>query len=225
MALHHNPRIVTSGLELALDAADTNSYPGSGTMWKDISGSGNNGTLINGPTFSSDNKGAFVFDGVDDYVNIGKIDNTSNISFFGWAKNNGPFVAYNAIISKDGGVTGNRVYQISLQNGRLECHLLDGTPNNKITAPNTVTDGEWFCYGLTSESGVGAKLYLNNQLVATSTNVIPANTSSRVTQLHTFYNGNPSGGMSIAQCFMYNRTLTSSELSQNYNATKTRFGL
>jgi hypothetical protein len=64
-------RIVTSGLVLALDAADRNSYPGSGTTWTDVSGNGNNGTLTNGPTFSNN---SIVFDGVDDYVVVGSFN-------------------------------------------------------------------------------------------------------------------------------------------------------
>ena len=58
--------IVTNGLVLFLDANNTNSYPGSGTSWYDLSGNGNTGTLTNGPTFSGENGGTIVFDGVDD---------------------------------------------------------------------------------------------------------------------------------------------------------------
>jgi hypothetical protein len=65
------PNIVTDGLVLYLDAANQKSYPGTGTTWNDLSGNGNNGTLVNGPTFNSDNNGSIVFDGVDDYVNFG----------------------------------------------------------------------------------------------------------------------------------------------------------
>ena len=54
MGLAHSPRIVTDGLVLALDAGNTKSYPGSGTDWYDRSGNGNDGTLTNGPTYSSD---------------------------------------------------------------------------------------------------------------------------------------------------------------------------
>ena len=68
MAIKHSPRIVTDGLVLYLDAANTKSYPGSGTTWTDISGKSNNGTLTNGPTFDSGNKGTIVFDGSNDYV-------------------------------------------------------------------------------------------------------------------------------------------------------------
>jgi hypothetical protein len=68
MALAHSPSIVTSGLVLCLDAANPKSYPGSGTTWTDLSGNGNNGTLVNGPTYSSVNGGSIVFDGSNDYI-------------------------------------------------------------------------------------------------------------------------------------------------------------
>lgn len=62
--------IVTSGLVLNVDASFVASYPVSGTSWYDISGSGNNGTLVNGPTFNSSNGGSIVFDGVNNYYTI-----------------------------------------------------------------------------------------------------------------------------------------------------------
>ncbi len=62
------PKIITSGCVLSLDAADKNSYPGSGTAWRDLSGNGKNLTLTNGPTFSAGNQGSIVFDGTNDYA-------------------------------------------------------------------------------------------------------------------------------------------------------------
>ena len=70
MGLAHSPSIVMNGLVLALDAANSKSYPGSGTTWTDLSGNSNTGTLTNGPTYNSANGGSIVFDGVDDGVNI-----------------------------------------------------------------------------------------------------------------------------------------------------------
>ncbi len=61
-------KIVTDGLVLALDAADRNSYPGSGTTWTDLSINKSNSTLTNSPIFNSSNGGSIVFDGVDDYT-------------------------------------------------------------------------------------------------------------------------------------------------------------
>jgi hypothetical protein len=64
MAFNYSPKIIQDGLVLYLDAANTKSYPTTGTTWTDLSRSGNNGTLINGPTFNSGNGGSIVFDGV-----------------------------------------------------------------------------------------------------------------------------------------------------------------
>jgi hypothetical protein len=74
MAIFYNPRTITDGLVLALDAANPKSYPGSGTTWTDLSGNGNTGTLVNGVGYSGDNLGSLVFDGVDDYVTNGSTD-------------------------------------------------------------------------------------------------------------------------------------------------------
>lgn len=81
MALIHSPSIVTNGLVLCLDAANPKSYPGSGTLWRDLSGKGNNGTLTNGPTYDSANSGGLVFDGVNDFV---AIPGAATTTFLGW---------------------------------------------------------------------------------------------------------------------------------------------
>jgi hypothetical protein len=67
MAYGVGPNLVRDGLVLYLDAANPKSYPGSGTAWNDLTSGGNNGTLVNGVGYTSDNGGAMVFDGVDDY--------------------------------------------------------------------------------------------------------------------------------------------------------------
>ena len=75
MALHHFPRITTDGLVLCLDAGNPLSYPGTGTTWTDLSGNGNDGTLVNGVGYNGSNGGSLVFDGVDDNCNFGNIFN------------------------------------------------------------------------------------------------------------------------------------------------------
>jgi hypothetical protein len=91
MAFFHSPRIVTDGLVLALDAANSLSYPGSGTTWTDLSGKGNNGTLVNGPTFDQANGGSIVFDGTDDYVNLpdGLLSGTGDFTIIQWVQCDG----------------------------------------------------------------------------------------------------------------------------------------
>ena len=76
MALAHSPHIVRDCLVLYLDAANTKSYPGSGTTWTDISGRGNNGTLTNGPTFSSDDGGSVLVDGSNDFILTPRVTGT-----------------------------------------------------------------------------------------------------------------------------------------------------
>ena len=87
MSLSHSPSIVTSGLVLCLDAANTRSYPGSGTSWYNLAGTINTGVLTNGPTYGSTNLGSIVFDGVDDYVDMpANMGSMANYTIMFWAR-------------------------------------------------------------------------------------------------------------------------------------------
>ena len=70
MAFNYSPKVVTDGLVLYLDAANPKSYVSGSTTWGDLSRGGNNGTLVNGPTFDGGNGGSIVFDGVNDYGTV-----------------------------------------------------------------------------------------------------------------------------------------------------------
>ena len=85
MGISGGPDLIQDGLVLCLDASDKNSYPGSGTTWFDVVGT-NNGTLTNGPTFST--SGAIVFDGADDYINwtTDILSSLTSISYDVWVK-------------------------------------------------------------------------------------------------------------------------------------------
>ena len=82
MAFNYSPRIIQDGLVLYLDAANTKSYPTTGTTWSDLSRRGNNGTLTNGPTFNSSNGGIIVFDGINNYVDFGSSAINQNLNNF-----------------------------------------------------------------------------------------------------------------------------------------------
>lgn len=90
------PNIIRNGLILAIDAADRNSYSGTGTNWYDLSTNNSNGTLINGPTFSAVNGGSIVFDGINDYVGITSLThpstNSFSISFWSKSAKNYPLI-------------------------------------------------------------------------------------------------------------------------------------
>ncbi len=78
MSISRGPKTVTNGLVLCLDAADRNSYVSGSSIWSDLSGNGNNGTLVSGSSFDSSNGGSIVFDGVDDYVVLNGGSNINN---------------------------------------------------------------------------------------------------------------------------------------------------
>ena len=77
MGFYRGPKIVTDGLVLALDAANKKSYPGTGTTWQDLSGNGNDATLVNSPTFGTTNGGRFEFDGTNRYLTFPEISFTN----------------------------------------------------------------------------------------------------------------------------------------------------
>jgi hypothetical protein len=85
---------------LCLDAANPKSYSGSGTTWTDLSGNGNNGTLINGVAYTDTNKGIMTFDGVDDYIdfyvpNLGSIATVEMWCKIGSGYENKMFMGWN----------------------------------------------------------------------------------------------------------------------------------
>jgi|AntRauMFilla1563_2_1112583.scaffolds.fasta_scaffold00841_2 hypothetical protein len=228
ISFHRGPKIVTDGLVLYLDAANPKSYTGTGTVWKDLSGNSNDATLINGPTFDSDNAGSIVFDGVNDYVQVSPITTispTGTISL--WFKSS---------ISWDGVATNIRLSGInptwefgrtghnnSTDNGFIAYDL--GGSDNLSTVTNSFSNQRWYCITVIWDvSTLVSSVYINGELDNTgncfdsSRNGIlqigrsPGNTG----QLY-------SGRMSNYK--YYDRALTIEEIQQNYNATKSRFEL
>jgi hypothetical protein len=89
--MYTGPSIVTDGMVLSLDAANTKSYVSGSTVWRDMSGNEYSGSLINGPTFSNVNGGSIVFDGVDDYALGNSVPalNCFPITIMGWVSFSG----------------------------------------------------------------------------------------------------------------------------------------
>lgn len=88
MAFHYSPKIVTEGLVFYVDAANPKSFVNGNTTWNDLSRSGNNGTLTNGPTFDSSNGGSISFDGLNDYVDTSTINFGQVYTLNFWVKLN-----------------------------------------------------------------------------------------------------------------------------------------
>jgi hypothetical protein len=110
MSYYNGPKAVMDGLVMYLDAGNTKSYLSGSSTWNDLSGNGNNGTLTNGPTFSSANGGSIVFDGVDDTITVpysSTLDPTGGITIEAWIyANNITTNRYYEIYRKE---TGNRI--------------------------------------------------------------------------------------------------------------------
>jgi hypothetical protein len=227
MAFSYSPKIVTEGLVLYLDAANPYSYVSGSTSWNDISRGGNNGTLVNGPTFNSANNGSIVFDGVDDYANVPNNtilnSNTGTISvWFNYtsAPGNGSVLLGKTDVF--GSLNGLNIF---IHQGALGVQIKGNSPTaTNIPGPNLNTN-TWYNFTLTYTSGVSYSSYSNGIFTETNS-LLSFNFSTqplRLARSVDTYWSNFGGQISITQ--LYNRALSAQEVLQNYNATKTRFGL
>jgi hypothetical protein len=223
MSLAHSPSIITSNLVLCLDAANSKSYPGSGTTWTDLSGNGNNGTLVNGVGYSGDNLGSLVFDGVDDYVSTNFFPSDTilgqNFSWFFWAK----YTRFAFNIGSHGNATGgsSRFYtQIMNTNGDLRTAIGDSFYTS--TTLGTENLNKWIMIGFVYDSGT-VETYVNSVLVDERDGVNFSGTSSsswsvgRGFDESRFFEGESSNHT------IYKKSLTSQEIQQNFNALRSRF--
>lgn len=235
MSFYYSPKIVTDGLVFYVDAANFKSYVSGSTVWNDISKNSNDGTLTNGPTFDSDNGGSIVFDGVDDYVNHGDVLNferTDSFSIDVWTKLDS-ISTTQILVAK----WINKGYEIFFLNpGKIGWTLANtGGGVNQIrvdSSNNAVSVGEIFNLCVTydgSSSTSGMKIYKNGSLLSVSS--IYNNLNSSISLVDEFRLGANSSGSplplngNIFNVKIYNKELLSTEVLQNYNATKTRFGL
>ena len=227
--------IVTDGLVLCLDAANSKSIVSGSTTWTDLSRSNNNGTLVNGPTFDSGNGGSIVFNGVSDYSitqkNLGfSGDINTSISTWIYPTSVTGQIATTSIGNSDGTLTGMGIC-IGI-NGPGSVSVEFWTGNGMRTVSNAIQVNKW--YNIIATKSIGTintttSLYING--VSQSFNITSTNTPN-ITD-YTVSIGAIKGNIvtqfyfsgKIGQTSIYNRALSSQEVLQNYNATKGRFGL
>jgi len=229
MGFYRGPHIVTDGLVLYLDAANTKSYPDSGTTWRDLSGNNNSGSLANGPTFSSDNRGSIVFDGSDDYVittNLLNPTTNPNESVFVWFNP----TAAGQIVSELGQATINTGWHDSNievnSSGIFSFSVWHGSLTNKVVS-TAKSFNNWYHLGFTY-SGTTFTAYINGSSIGTTTFTRETTTSLYYGLCSidgTNMGTNAYGSGKMGNFMFYNRALSATEVLQNYNATKTRFGL
>lgn len=236
MAFVHSPKIVTNGLVLALDAANKLSYPGSGTSWYDISGNANNGTIVNSPTFNNENKGTVVFSNVANQaisVSDAASLQPSSVTLSAWVY----VTQYNPLNDFDGQFPtilwkcynansgGNASYGLSLSAGQFPRFTI--TPTQLISS-TIFPIATWVHLAGVYTVGGSQILYRNAVVDTSTTGPATISHSSQVVSMGTrIFDGTyqyPWNGK-IANASIYNRALSATEILQNYNATKTRFGL
>jgi len=226
--------IVQQGLVLNLDAGNIYSYAGAGTTWYDVSGNSNSGTLTNGPTYNSDAGGNIVFDGSNDYISIpsaASIKNTSNLSLEGWVFISSAMNYYGGIIGK-GTTDTDEEYCLLVHSVNSKVYMDVGSSGGPYTdATYSFSLNTWYHIIGTHERTAGSssiKIYINGSLLS-STTVNPTNTvndnATNVSIGSRFNGGTSVWNGKIATARIYTRTLSATEVLQNYNATKGRFGL
>lgn len=223
------PRVIEDGLILRLDAAEPDSYPGTGTNWNDLSSSNIDGTLTNGVGYSSANGGYLTFDGTNDYVDTsndldpeadGLFADTGNAwSVSAWFKDD--YSTSGSIIAKSGGTGSVATFIVWAGGSSLNTRLRGGT----ILAIDTINTTSWYEVVITW-NGTTAKAYLNGSFVDNITVGAASN------QAVTFKIGAAGGGTpnnyfdgNISDVKVYNRALTADEIKQNFNALKGRYGV
>jgi hypothetical protein len=249
MSLHHSPRIITENLVLCLDAGNSKSYPGSGTTWTDLSGNGNNGTLVNGVGYNSGNLGSLSFDGTNDYVTTEfryannfdftmccwmKTSTTQNSSLMGIRSSIDLYTpTFPGWYQSNIYVTGDANSEIVGSNINFNNFSnVSGTPfidRSVFVGSINVTNGNWK-HIVASSNATESKVYIDGTMVGISTNT-PTPTRGLANFIigaagnyptSTTLNGFYYNGQ-ISNISFYARELSASEIQQNYNTLKSRY--
>ena len=238
MAVGYNPRIVTDGLVLALDAGNTKSYPGSGTTWTDLSGNDNDGTLTNSPTYNSNNGGSFAFDGTNDHVSFASASELQflnrlpyTLEVWMYPTSNPGANTWTGIFNREDSSVGSRDgYNIYLNGSASNTFYLATERFCTGTATGvgyTYNDSDllniWH-HVVATYDGTTLRLYRNGVQINSGTSTGNVTNTSKTLEIGrrgggSYFNGRLNGQK------VYNKALSVSEISQNFNALRGRFGI
>jgi hypothetical protein len=212
--------IVTQGLVLDLDAAIQGSYPKTGSLWTDISGNNNNGTLVNGPAYTGSDYGAIVFDGVDDYI---VTNYTANPTYFTLE-----------LIVKPGNIsTGTSKVFLGKYNGSGDDYWIGlqssnsnliFSVNGSVLSSNIIPNTSTY-YIITAVVGVTLRKIYVNGILQNSTSTTSTSPGGRLAIANFGDFGFFATQMTSPSLKIYNRELTDSEITQNFNALRGRYGI
>lgn len=216
MVIQYNPGIVTSGLSVYLDAANIKSYPGTGTVWYDLSGNNRNATIVGTPTFTSP-----YFTGITDsnyftLSNVGMVPRTNDFTYSMWVN----FAAIDSLdtLFENGSWTDTLLFRYQTNTFTVYCEgVLGGSLSVELTTDT------WYNFTLIRSAGT-VSLYSNGVSTGTpfvmATDINLANTNIFLMRSQHAANQYTNGKISI-----YNRALGIAEVQQNFNALRPRFGV
>ena len=227
------PKIITSGCVLSLDAADKLSYKGSGTTWTDLSGNGNTGTLTNGPTFSAGNMGSVVFDGTNDYVGFtyNSIFNPStSVTLSTWVRLTVSDTTIRNPIEL--AASGDELYYIlwradlSPKRWGWGVRQSNDTYRETTSTATNFSTNIWYNISMVANAIAGQVYFYYDGILdggISYNGTLKQNASALLSIGADAINSRRYWLGNIANTFIYNRALSTSEILQNYNATKSRF--
>jgi hypothetical protein len=230
MSISYNSSIVTNGLTICVDAGNPRSYPGTGTIWYDASGTNNNGTLVNSPVNTAGVNGYFTFDGVDDYVTVSNGMNslvgTNTVTFSAWIYRTSAPSYWAGIISNKVNVTDGICLLVN-PDSKIFWQYDGGTSGvYAIFGGATLATNTWYNIAGVYDN-VGLKTYLNGVLNDSAAD--PGKSISSAGNMDITLGAQSAASACfpgrIAQCSVYNRSLSASEMLQNFNALRGRYGV
>lgn len=218
--------ISNSGLVLHLDAGNTASYSGSGSTWNDLSGNGSNVTLTN-TTYSSANGGSIVFNGTTSYADFtANIGTTNVVTVEMWVKTN-------SLTSPVGMYFGFGLYDAWTSGGNIGYNTsagdLQGVTSSQVDYLGIVGGWRHLVFVMNAGAKTNNKIYVNgesqtmNQVYGTFS-AVNATFNSGAGRISSWRNDlNWRMNMNVANFKVYNRELTQQEITNNFNANKSRF--
>lgn len=233
--------IVSSGLKIRLEANDLKSYSGAGTTWSDIGSNLYNGTVLNGAVYSETNGGWFAFDGLDESVEIASstVDwrlSATPITLQAWVYLDALVNAFNtgcSFFGKQSESFSFDGYHVATNSfGELRI-ATNGASISKFHSSehNLITTGSWFMLtvvlSLSNTSGT-VKGYRNTSLIVSSFHGTDSYSESNSLTLARGYQRNTNPDYMdgrIGAFYAYDRELSSTEIENNFNATRLRFGV
>ena len=224
MSIYDGPSIATTGLILAFDAANSISYPGTGTTWTDLSGNGRVGTLTGSPTYTTVNSGALQFSGTN-YADIGinfyNLGIRRNATFSGWIYFT---TSGNSFVISDW--NSNLGMTLRINNaGSADFYIYGATTSPRITYTYAFSYNTW--YNLVGVvNGTTMYMYLNGvdtgltqpltEDIGNSTETIKIGVRGDKVLASAEY---------VSNVIVYNRALSATEVLQNFNALRGRFSV